>query len=69
MLKYFLNQLTQMCTWFGVCVMIAAMFATRGEIILLGVIMIFLHDEAIKNFISKRAPGLTKWIQSVADDL
>lgn len=69
MLKYFLDQLTQMCTWFGIFVIVAALFLPRLDIVILGGIMIFLHDEAIKNFISKRAPGLSKWIQSIADDL
>lgn len=69
MLKYFLSQLTQMCTWFGVCVIIAALFLPRVDIAILGGIMIFLHDDAIKGFIAKRAPGLSKWIQDIADDL
>lgn len=69
MLKYFLSQLTQMCTWFGIFVIIAALFLPRMDIVILGGVMIFLHDEAIKNFIAKRAPGLTKWIQDIVGDL
>lgn len=69
MLKYFLSQLTQMCTWFGILVIVFALFASRGQIVLLGTVMIFLHDDIIKDFIAKRAPGLTKWIQEVMDDL
>lgn len=69
MLKYFLSQLTQMCTWFGILVIIAAIFLPRVDIVILGAVMIFLHDEAVKAFIAKRAPGLSKWIQDVVDDL
>lgn len=69
MLKYFLSQLTQICTWFGVLVILFTLFATRTEIVLLGIVMIFMHDESIKKLISKWAPGISKWIQEVVDDL
>lgn len=69
MLKYLLSQLTQMSMWFGICVILFAIFASRSEIITLGIVMIFLHDEVIKNFISNRAPGLAKWIQEAVDGL
>lgn len=68
-MKYFLNRLTQISLWFGVCVILCAIFATRGEIIALGVVMLFLNDETIKGFIAKRAPGLARWLESFMADL
>ena len=58
-----------MCFWFGVLVVLFALFATRGEIIALGFVMFFLHDEFMKNMISKYAPNLSKWIQEFTDEL
>lgn len=68
-MKYLINRLTQMCFWFGVAVVLFAMFATRGEMIILGCVMVFLHDSFIKDVIAKVAPGLSKWIESVVEDL
>ncbi len=68
-MKYLINQLTQMSAWLGVCVILAAIFATRGEIIILGIVMVLLHDSFIKDRINAWAPGLSKWIQSAVDDL
>lgn len=69
MLKYLLNQLTQMSAWFGFAVILAAFFATRGEIVFLGIIMVLMHDAFIKDRIASWAPGLSKWIEEVVDDL
>ena len=68
-MKYLISRLTQMCLWFGICVILFAIFATRGEIVALGIVMLFLHDETIKNFIAKRAPGLARWIEGVMAEL
>ena len=68
-MKYLIGRLTQMCLWFGICVILFAFFATRGEIVALGIVMLFLHDETIKSFIARRAPGLARWIESVVGDI
>lgn len=68
-MKYLLNQLTQISAWFGVCVIIAALFATRGELVILGAVMLLMHDSFIKDIIAKWAPGLSKWIEETIAEL
>lgn len=63
MLKYFLSQLTQMSTWFGLFVILGAFFCPRSWLFLLGVVMLFLRDDSVKAFITARAPGVSKWIE------
>lgn len=69
MLKYLLSQLTQMSFWFGILVVVLALIAPTRDLVILGFIMIFMHDDAIKAFIAKHAPGLTAWIQKVIDEI
>lgn len=69
MFKYFLSQLTQMSTWFGIFVILFSVFTPRSWIFLLGVVMIFLKDDAVKAFIAARAPTISKWIEDIVDDV
>lgn len=62
MLKYLLGQLTQMTSWIGIVLIICALIAPRWAIIVLGVILFITHDEALKGWVTKNAPGITDWI-------
>jgi len=68
-MKYLVKQMMQMSFWFGVFVILAAVFATRGEIIALGTIMIITRDQFVKNTISEYAPKLVKWAERVSAGL
>lgn len=68
-MKYLVRQMMQMSFWFGASVILAALFATRGEIATLGVVMMLARDQFIKNQISEYAPRFVKWAERMAGEL
>ncbi len=62
MKKYLISQLTQVSAWIGVCVILAAFFAPRSVIVVLGVLLILTDDEWLRAFVTKSAPKVEKKI-------
>lgn len=58
MKKYILSQLTQVSTWIGIVVFLAAFCAPREYIAFLGIALVLTHDEWLKNWVNKEAPWL-----------
>ncbi len=65
MIKYFLAQLAQVSAWIGLFVIIGAFVLPREYIAIGGVLLILTDDEALKGWVSKRAPGITKWFEDL----
>lgn len=68
-MKYILGQLLQVSAWIGIAVILCALFAPRWFIILLGTILFFTHDDKLKGWVSKNAPGISEWINKRIADM
>jgi len=66
MKKWFLLQLTEVSAWIGFIIVLSAFFAPREYIAILGVLLIATDDVALKNWVAKHVPGLTKWFEELA---
>lgn len=66
MKKWFLLQLTEVSAWIGFIIIVAAFMAPREYIAILGAILIATDDEALKAWLAKRSPALTKWFEDLA---
>lgn len=62
MKKWLLTQLSQASTWIGLAVIVASIIAPREYIMYLGVALMVIKDEAIKQWVTKIAPDLSKAI-------
>lgn len=62
MKKYILAQLSQVSAWIGLLVILSAFFASRTTIALFGLILILTDDEALKGWVARNAPWLTRKI-------
>ena len=62
MKKYLLAQLTQVSAWIGLLIILSAFFASRTTIVIFGALLILTDDEALKGWVSRRAPWLTSKI-------
>lgn len=67
-MKYILSQLTQVSAWTGFCLILATLFTPRWFLLLLGVGLLFGHDDNMKTWVRARAPGISNFIQSFLDD-
>ncbi len=65
MKKYLIAQLSQVSAWIGVLVVIGAFIAPREYIAIFGIALILTHDEALKNWVARNAPGITKWFEDL----
>jgi hypothetical protein len=63
MKKYLLAQLSQVSAWIGLLIILSAFFASRSTIVVFGVLLILTDDEALKGWVSRRAPWLTARIE------
>lgn len=66
MKKWILLQLTETTAWVGLFVILAAIFAPRSYIIVLGVILIAVDDNIVKNWIAKISPKLAAKIEELS---
>lgn len=65
MLKFFIGQITQMSAWIGVLLIIGVfLFPSREYFFWIGVVLLFMHDETIKNWITRVAPGIAQTIKT-----
>lgn len=60
MKKYLLAQLTQVSAWIGLLIMLGAFIAPGSWMFFFGLFLFLTDDEALKNWTTKHAPGLTK---------
>lgn len=65
MKKYLLGQLSQVSAWIGIILIFAAFLLPREYIVFLGLALILTHDEALKGWVAKQAPGITKWFEDI----
>ncbi len=63
MAKWFFAQLTQVSAWIGLAVVISAVLLPREYIAILGVVLILVDDDILKNLMNKYAPSLAKKIE------
>ena len=62
MKKYLLAQLSQVSAWIGFLIILSAFFASRTTILVFGVLLILTDDAALKGWVSRNAPWLTRKI-------
>jgi hypothetical protein len=62
MKKWLLNQLSQASTWIGLGIVLSAFLLPREYIVFLGILLMFIKDDAIKSWIVSVAPNLSKVI-------
>ncbi|MHC5536865.1 hypothetical protein ACYOEI_01165 [Singulisphaera rosea] len=63
MKKYFLAQLSQVSAWIGFFFILSAFFASRPTILVFGGLLILTDDEALKGWVSRKAPWLVSKIE------
>lgn len=63
MKKYIITNLTQISFYIGLLLACSAFILPRQYIFLLGVILILLDDNILKNWVDKYAPGIKAKIE------
>jgi len=69
MKKYLISQLTQISAWIGLLLVVSAFLVPRSWILVFGILLIITDDEALKGWVAKRAPWLTKKIEEISEGL
>jgi len=66
MKKWLFKNLTEISFYIGVAIIALAFLAPREYIALTGVLLISTDDDALKAWVAKHAPGITKWFEDMA---
>lgn len=69
MKKWFLSKLLEISAWIGVGIMFASLFLPRDWIFSLGILLIVVHDDTLKNLVNKYAPNFAQWIEGIINEI